>query len=226
MPSRRRGADGSGMRVRSAVAALVAAASATELTSAPAWSWGSLNSPPYINTHRCIGEYAYNFLQLDPAFDAAAFPTVDGVDANEGISLPVTSPVDYSLAWLDGYERHAYGPGPNSAGSTFDSCHYYNPCTGKGTGPAPLASFSSSSPNGRTPPNRRHGRHIFSPTWPCRTTSTGCSPPLTPRRSTRRVRASNKGSSGSNALGWYAKQSTHNLHRYQCDRFCCYGNDR
>ena len=56
MPSRRRGADGSGARIRSAVAALVAAASATALTSAPAWSWGSINN--FVNAHRCIDETA------------------------------------------------------------------------------------------------------------------------------------------------------------------------
>ena len=53
----------------------------------------------------------------------------------------MTSPVDAALAWLDGYERHAYGPGPDSVGSTFNSWHYYNPRTGKGNAPRAAGLF-------------------------------------------------------------------------------------
>ena len=124
------------IRVAAAAFAMVGVAA---LTAPPASSWGSINN--FVNAHRCVDETAYNFIQLDPAFAAAEFPTVDGVDANEGISLPITSPVDWEAARRDGYERHANGPGPDSVGATFDSWHYYNPRTGMGNAPRATGLF-------------------------------------------------------------------------------------
>jgi hypothetical protein len=105
---------------------LALAACALMLTpEAPALAWGSLTSggvwPAKFNTHGCLDRMAYAYLEKDPAFTGSAFPSLDAINAHEGINMSVE------------------GPGPDAEGSTKYSYHYYNPHNDEGNAPTAVA---------------------------------------------------------------------------------------
>lgn len=95
------------------------------LPSQPVQAWGSLKTgghwPMKFNTHGCLDRMAYAYLQQDPAFPNAAFPSLESIQSNEGIDASVS------------------GPGPDSEGSSRYSQHYYNPRNQEGSAPAAVA---------------------------------------------------------------------------------------
>jgi len=95
----------------------------------PALAWGSMTVPiPYIgnfNTHGCIAETAYAFVEKDPAFNSAMFPAEADVTGHEGVNV------------------HVKGAGPDSEGSTNYAEHYYNPRNGEGSAPDSVAKYFS-----------------------------------------------------------------------------------
>lgn len=104
-------------------------------TPAPVAAWGAI-APS--TTHQYIDEQAWAVLTADPAYTPAAFPTKASIDAHEGVNwkgMPDN--------WWDLLE----GPGPDSAGKSPFSWHYYNPNLAKGDkggGPAAAAAHFAS----------------------------------------------------------------------------------
>jgi len=120
-------------QVRRAVTLAVAAtlmAGASGATPQKAQAWGAIAPAA---THAWIDEQAWSVLTADPAFDASLFPTKAQVLAKEGVNWSGTPD-----AWFD----FMVGAGPDSAGNSPFSWHYYNPRltgTDKGGGPAASA---------------------------------------------------------------------------------------
>ncbi len=93
----------------------------------PAAAWGSLAGAA---THQFILDRAYAKLKADKAFDPSRFPTLEEIQANEGVNWSGRSDT-----WFDMLN----GPGPDSEGASAYSKHYYNPDTGEGNGPSAVA---------------------------------------------------------------------------------------
>jgi hypothetical protein len=91
----------------------------------PAMAWGSLTGS---SSHQYILDEAYKKLQSDSAFPGSNFPTIESIQANEGVEWVhggLSGFIFGSTMWLQ-------GAGPDSPGNSKDSMHYYNPRTGKG----------------------------------------------------------------------------------------------
>ena len=93
----------------------------------PAAAWGSLAG---VATHQFILDQAYAKLKADKAFDPSRFPTLEEIQANEGVNWSGRSDT-----WFDALN----GPGPDSEGASAYSKHYYNPDTTEGDGPSAVA---------------------------------------------------------------------------------------
>lgn len=88
-----------------------------------AMAWGSLYPG---ETHQYILRQAYQLLASDPALSGVNFPTLEQMLAHEGV------------AWtVDGLK----GVGPDAAGMSRYSDHYYNPITQEGNGPQAAAYY-------------------------------------------------------------------------------------
>jgi len=90
---------------------------------APALPWGSLYPG---ETHQYIISTAYNRLKADPAFATHLFPTFSVIKGHEGVQWTATG---------------LFGVGPDGAGMSRYSEHYYNPVTGEGGGPTSSAHY-------------------------------------------------------------------------------------
>ncbi|MEI8189926.1 MAG: hypothetical protein WCI75_09450, partial [candidate division NC10 bacterium] len=89
----------------------------------PALPWGSLYPG---ETHQYIISTAYNRLKADPAFATHLFPTFSVIKGHEGVQWTATG---------------LFGVGPDGAGMSRYSEHYYNPVTGEGGGPTSSAHY-------------------------------------------------------------------------------------
>ncbi|MDD5287171.1 MAG: tetratricopeptide repeat protein [Desulfuromonadaceae bacterium] len=87
----------------------------------PAFPWGSLFPG---ETHQYIIDIAYNRLIADPAYAANLFPTLSMIKGHEGVQWTANG---------------LFGVGPDGAGMSTYSEHYYNPKTGEGNGPTSSA---------------------------------------------------------------------------------------
>lgn len=92
--------------------------------SSAAFPWGATTG---FNTHGVIDIAAHKVLSKDPAFEASVFPTIGHILKYEGIEI------------LMGKDGIGTGEGPDSAGKSNFSDHYFNPQTGKGNGPGAVA---------------------------------------------------------------------------------------
>lgn len=91
------------------------------LLPAAAFPWGSLYPG---ETHQYIVDTAYNRLKADPAYAANLFPTLSMIKGHEGVQWTANG---------------LFGVGPDGAGMSTYSEHYYNPKTGEGNGPTSSA---------------------------------------------------------------------------------------
>lgn len=96
-------------------------------------------------THQLMMQLAYQFLENDPAYidQKEYFPAIGGAKVHTGVRSGTSNGI---LDWegvvaktdraiMEGGEwrgRNAKSGGPDAAGKTKDSYHYYNPRTGKG----------------------------------------------------------------------------------------------
>ena len=87
-------------------------------------AWGSLYPG---ETHQHILRQAFALLVRDPAYSSGSFPSIDAMLAHEGVNWT-----------LDGGLK---GIGPDAAGMSRYSDHYYNPVTQEGTGPQASAYY-------------------------------------------------------------------------------------
>lgn len=90
--------------------------------------WGALTG---AQSHKYIVREAYKKLRQDPAYPGSKFPTLDQVLAHEG--------VNWVMSLFEG--GFLTGPGPDSAGNSMYTEHYYNPRTNKGGGPGACATY-------------------------------------------------------------------------------------
>jgi hypothetical protein len=101
-----------------------------------ALSWGVMG--PYKTHQHILGE-AYRLLQADPAFDPLKFPSLEQVMAHEGVDPLQVKFTGEGTTGLDA--ALISGPGPDSAGNSPYSWHYYNPYTKEGRGPEAVQRF-------------------------------------------------------------------------------------
>ena len=90
---------------------------------AVAFPWGSLFPG---ETHQYIIDAAYTRLKADPAYDVNLFPTQSAIKGHEGVQWTANG---------------LFGVGPDGAGMSTYSEHYYNPITGEGNGPNAAARY-------------------------------------------------------------------------------------
>jgi len=99
-----------------------------------AMGWGALTGG---RSHQYILDEAYQKLKSDPAFPGSNFPTIESIQANEGVEW-----VHGGLSgFIFGSAMTLQGPGPDSPGNSPDSAHYYNPRTGNGQAPVMAANL-------------------------------------------------------------------------------------
>lgn len=103
-------------------------------------AWGSL-AP--AETHQYILRKAYEKLSADPAFDRKRFPTIDEIVANEGVKwVEADMSGNGLIGAVTGIGVKALsGAGPDSAGASRFSEHYYNYKIGQGGGPESVARY-------------------------------------------------------------------------------------
>ena len=82
-------------------------------------------------THQLMMKLAYQLLEKDPAYvdQKEYFPTIDGILEWEGVVAKTDRVILEGGEWRG---RDAKSGGPDAAGKSKDSNHYYNPRTGKG----------------------------------------------------------------------------------------------
>jgi hypothetical protein len=96
----------------------------------------AINVLKFPEIHQYILDKAYDRLERDPAFDGSNFPSRQEILSHEGVkavAIDYVRQVDPPLE-LTRLEK-GVGPGPDSAGASKYSDHYYNPRTEKGGAP-------------------------------------------------------------------------------------------
>jgi len=92
---------------------------------ATVFPWGSLFPG---ETHQFVIDAAYTRLKADPAYAVNIFPTQSAIKGHEGVQWTANG---------------LFGVGPDGAGMSTYSEHYYNPITGDGNGPNAAARYFS-----------------------------------------------------------------------------------
>ena len=95
-------------------------------------SWGVVYGARH---HQYILDEAYKKLAADPAFPGSKFPRLSEIQAHEGVNVIASSAINP----LGDKTGMFTGPGPDSAGNSKFTQHYFNPSTGKGGGPRTIA---------------------------------------------------------------------------------------
>jgi hypothetical protein len=99
------------------------------LPAADVFGWGAVEL--MCPTHQLIDRQAYLRLQQDPAMPGSNFLALDQIMAHEGVVGEMSATLDFG----------GHGPGPDSAGASPYSYHYYNPLTDRGGAPGAASQF-------------------------------------------------------------------------------------
>ena len=98
------------------------------------FGWGAIISARH---HQYIVAEAYKKLSADPAFAGSKFPPLSEIEAYEGVNVVGSSVLNPFGSGTGMFT----GPGPDSAGNSLYTEHYYNPTTGKGGGPKAITEY-------------------------------------------------------------------------------------
>jgi hypothetical protein len=98
------------------------------------FGWGAIIAARH---HQYIAAEAYKKLAADPAFAGSKFPSLGEIAAYEGVNVVASSALNPFGSGTGMFT----GPGPDSAGNSLFTEHYYNPVTGKGGGPKAIANY-------------------------------------------------------------------------------------